>query len=290
MATSLPRRAVRCPVHGLHYDPQLTRGCVRCRREGLLPHARPKFLPLLLSLLALTIVAARLVTAILDDVRTPEPVPQTVARSAAAGRQWDPERYRPAIERIEQALYPTAATDLQALGDRVAAGSKALAERLRGDGFAAGAQVVAAFGENLSRADFDARGLGIARDRWTALRARIFLPAAWMKTGLEPGETDPVTVVAYLDLANAIDGILDRAQAGSSSDEWRQSLGMLGARMPPAPAFGADSALILGFNELEQAMAAARTAAGDQQQIEAALTQAREHVGAGRSHLTDLLG
>jgi hypothetical protein len=71
---------------------------------------------------------------------------------------------------------------------------------------------------------------------------------------------------------------------------WSERLSDLEARMPTAPVYTADGALVLGFRALQQSVAATRAALSGPQGAEAQLDTAREHLESGRSHLTDLLG
>lgn len=294
MATTIERRAVKCPVHGLHFDPKLTGGCIRCRREGLVPHSKPKFIPLLLSLLALTLVVAGLVSAILEDRRATRPVTEAaVFDDAAPDPRIEPDAYRDTIEQIDGALFPSTVIDLSVLGDRAAAASKQLSETLRRSGRDHVASELASFAADLGNADLDAAGLSSARERWIFLREGRFLPAPWMHdaTQANADAVDSALVGAYLDYANEIDSLLGSLSPDTLTEpQWNDRLSDLEARMPEAPAYGADGSLVLGFRALQQSITAMRSAIAAPERGADQIEIANQHLASGRSHLTDLLG
>ncbi len=259
-----------------------------------MPHTKPKFIPLLLSLLALTLVTAGLVSAILEDRRTARPVTETAVRNdAAPDPRIEPDDHRTTIERIDGALFPPKVIDLSVLGDRAATASKQLSEDLRRSGRDHVANELASFAADLGSADLDAAGLTAARERWIFLRQGRFLPAPWMhdSTQANADAVDSALVGAYLDYANEIDGLLGSLSPDTLSEpQWNELLSDLEARMPQAPAYGADSALLLGYRALQQSVAAARSALSTPEQGADQLDQANQHLASGRSHLTDLLG
>lgn len=284
----LTRRTVVCDLHGLRYDPNLSSGCIRCRREGLIPRTRPKFLPLLIALLAFTLVAARLVTAILEDRATP--AEETVTRAGAADPRIDPGPYREEITRIEAALYPATAVDLFLLANRAASGGENLAAGLASAGRDGVARDVRAFATDLGGADLDSRGLRDARDRWYQLRNRHFLPAPWMVDQSARGDADPALVSAYLSFGSDLKTMVDEATDGGIDEGWTTRLDRLESRLPPEPAFRADSALVLGYRALSEALGAARRASASPDTASAALEEARRALEASNSQLLELGG
>lgn len=255
----LKRRTVVCDIHGLRFDPELSSGCARCRREGLIPRNRPRFLPLLLAILAFTLIAARLVTAILNDRNAP-PAEPTIARDGDADPRLDPDPYRDGLERVDRALYPESTVDFSLLASRAGSESESVAASLDADGHETVAAAFRDFAVDLGTADLDTRGLGDARDRWFTLKQRHFLPADWMATPAPRPADDPALVSAYASFAADLERLLIDASASDIGDDWMARLDALETRRPPKPPFGADSALVFADRALSDSLAAARRA------------------------------
>ena len=249
MATTLPKRAVRCAVHGLHYDPELTGGCARCRREGLIQRERPQFLPLLLLLLALTLVAARLVTAILADRAAPPTEDGPVIVSQSVDQRIDPDRHRDTITRIEQALYPASLRDLSALRADARSAASILAADLRRDGASVAAAEIERWSETLAADGADADRLRAAQDAWLHVRPQTFLPAPWLATGTPATTQDPTLLADYLELTDAIDFAI-RGIPDTASADWSERVRALTDRPLVAPPYQADARLVLGHEAL----------------------------------------
>lgn len=255
----LKRRTVVCNIHGLRFDPQLSAGCARCRREGLIPRTRPKFLPLLLAILAFTLIAARLVTAILNDRRAPR-TEETTLRSGQADPRIDPASYRDGIEEVDHTLYPVSSVDLSLLASRAGSSGESVAATLIADGHDTAATAIRAFASDLGSADLDTRGLEVARDRWYTLKQRYFLPAEWLVTPRARPTDDPALASAFTSFAADLELLLNDATASGIDDDWIARLDQLEMRRPPQPAFESDSAMVLADRALSESLAAARRA------------------------------
>lgn len=285
MATELKRRAVICEIHGIRYDPELTSGCVRCRREGLLPRSRPRFIPLLLALLAFTLIAARLVKAILED--RGEAQIAAVVETADADVRLDPRRYRDRIERVESSLYPTSATDPAVLADRTSRAGTALAADLDAGGHGESADAIRALATDILGTEVDARAIARLRNSWFDLRGRIFLPADWMHN-LSEEAGDPALVGAYIDYLNRLSALIDAGDSFGVDAQWQSDLESLESQAPPAPAFGADSALVLSYRAMQRGLDALRRVGGDSKGAASAFADARSELDESRNRLSSL--
>ncbi len=280
-------RTVVCDIHGLRYDPALSAGCARCRREGLVPRPQSKFLPLLLAMLAFTLIAARLVTAILDDRNSPQ-TEETAVREGVADPRIDPEPYRVVVAEVDRALYPDRAVDLSLLATRAKSGSEAVAAELARRGQTAAAVAVRGFAVDLGNVDLDARGLDAVRNRWYELQRRFFLPASWQVAPGVQAFDDPAVISAFTSFASELGLLVNEAAADGIEDDWIARLDALELRMPPSPPFDADSALLLGFRALQDGLAAARRAGSRPDSATEALEEAQRALDETNSQFGEL--
>ncbi|RMH19386.1 MAG: hypothetical protein D6696_10745 [Acidobacteria bacterium] len=256
------RRTVRCEIHGLHYDPQLTKGCIRCRKEGLAdPPAKPQFLPLLLILLGLTIVGAGFVDQLFD--RSAADVGAAAAENGG-GRLvtlLDPQLFRPQIEALEAALNGDVA-DFTLLRDRVTTAATALGRAVRPADPRA-AEEIFAFAREVANSELDLTHLASARQRWGTLRHRLFLPAAWLEV---LGPVDRTAVALDRDLSLSLIDLVNEVQAAGAdgwaerAPEWLARLDALRTRLAPPPPFDSDPRLLLARRQLEDGFAELRAA------------------------------
>lgn len=307
----LKRRAVRCKIHGLHYDPALTSGCSRCRKEGL-SRTKPVFLSLLLTLLALSVVAAVVIQGLIDF----EPSTARAADTADTGTNGtdgtdgadgtattargkvDPAPYRSQLLALEDALYDDSVTDLVVIADRVAVAAAALAAALRAvPGHRWAADEVMVF-EEAVRGD-DAPSLATLaqhRDRWLGLRQRLFATAPWLiRDAASP--TDRLTAAATRDVAVALIELVDEAAAvddaswSSFEETWRRRLDEIMDRMPPPPAYDTDPRLLVGRRDLDRAIAelAAFAFEGAPETVRERLDVIAERLASSRDRLEEAL-
>ena len=286
--TKRRQRVAKCKIHGLHFDPELTSGCVLCRKEGLAaePRTRPQLVVLLLTLLGLVVVLSRffdtrasvLAPSVSDDV--PE-----AAAAAPARDRLDPEAYRPALEAVERAIFETPAQDLDTMRDQFSYSLRRLNRQLNATPEAPTAATVAAvddLGERLYLQPFDLEVIRDHRQAWIELRERHFDRALWFKVAarIDP-RTDRVALTTYqqvvTDLLSLLDEGSSRAQELSQpaapnftdpEDEaqkreewslfqadWQARMKALRGQLPDRPSAAADPKILAAAQRLESLFA-----------------------------------
>jgi hypothetical protein len=243
-------RGVRCPTHGLIYDPKKADGCVLCRRQRQANDNSQVILVVLLAAVVAVAVVAVLV-GLRDQAGTDEEPSQRVTRTAAVSpirkprvaapleaqspqiEKADPERYRDQITRLEKVLFAPGALDQPAMA-KVVLSARRLSrdiqrweDPLTAPDHAAGINAWAAALDSESDAGYVMASSVDARLTWQTLRARIFLPAPWFRHyGDEspPSRVDPQTVAALSDLLTRLKtltarGKSDSAELGKISEE-----------------------------------------------------------------------
>lgn len=298
----LKRRAVRCKIHGLRYDPALTSGCSRCRKEGL-GASKPVFLSLLLTLLALSVVAAVVIQGLIDfepsttraagggvddDAVTDTPAPGKI----------DPAPYRSRLLALEEALYDDGTTDLTVIGDRVAIAASGLAAALRDAPEHRWAAADVTRFEDAVRSDDEPSlaTLSRHRDSWLGVRQRLFASAPWLiRDAASP--TDRLAVAATRDAAVALIELVGEAAGADPGswpafeETWRQRLDATLGRIPPPPAFDTDPRVLVGRRELDRAIAelAAFTFEGSPEAVRERLDVLAERLTSSRNQLDEAL-
>lgn len=317
------QRAVRCKIHGLHYDPRLTSSCALCRKEGLAtaPRQKPQLVLMLLSLLGVAVILYRIfgpgAVSAASDSRPAPAAPAEVTVGAAATARLDPAHYRASIEAVEQALFESPADSLPDIRDQIVFALR----QLRSD-LAAGldnAAEAAAIDElaNAVAADvFSLARLGGVRQEWARLRSRTFLSVPWfVAPGRIDGRTERAALVIYRDVASNLYSLLDEGadraeslltppapntfdaevQARSREEwrsyrtDWRQRIDDLRRELPPRPAASADPQVLLAAQRLEQAFARATSLAAAELPPEASFEGAFDAAERARQSFDELL-
>ncbi len=207
---SQPRRVgVPCPVHGLHYNPEQSSGCVICLREK--QNSRKLLWGLAVSgagLLLVVYFATRPESQAFErseatmglELAAVENAPDQPISTA----RLSPEPYRDTISQLEAVLYQTSPPDYQDMTRASRLGSQ-LGQEIRQQ--EASRRVVPAMSRLLAwSAALDAAqdvgyapaDLTRARSEWESLREQCFQPAAWFRTAspnLERAQTPPPPTV-----------------------------------------------------------------------------------------------
>lgn len=275
------QRMVKCPEHGLHFDPKMSTGCVRCLKERAKIRTRraPQPLIILVCILGIAIVGYR--------IFGPRLTPQEDALEGlqvtdlAADRQLDPSEFRPAIEAFEQALFTTTVTsrsDLEGVRGRIASAADILRDAmLQRHGDSVAAREFDALATDLAGPELTFVELETSRDRWLRLRRRHLMAADWLHA--PPSSVRSATaekrasVAEYRDIAFELAGLLrdgssevsgfanqdDRAQRWRDLAEYlNDNLRQLAERKPSRPRSDADDRLLVAFQNLERAFSKAR--------------------------------
>lgn len=321
--TERRERAVKCKVHGLHYDPRLTSGCNLCRKEGLLaapPRQRPQLVLMLLSLLAVAVILYRVFgTGAVSANGGVQPAVSTApaAISAAASARLDPAPHRAAIEAVDQAVFESPAESLIEIGEQATSALR----RLRADLAVAPANAAAVTDldeliDGAAAEVFSLERLAELRREWTRIRNRTFLNAPWFLSmvGVD-ARTGRAALVIYRgaadELASLLDEGADRAEnlwkpsapnvddpeerarreeewRGYAND-WRQRIEVLRDELPPRASATADPQVLLAVQRLEQAFARASSLAAANLPPQAAFSDAVDTVERARESFEDLL-
>ncbi len=323
------QRAVRCKIHGLHYDPKMTSGCSLCRKEGITeqPRSRPQLIVFLLAILGLALVIYRIFgpggirsdgTAA-AEVESPDELVTSVAPSAGL----DPEPYRERIETLEQALFEPQADELGGIGDAIGTAASDLSRAIRANEPQAGRQAMTAISElrrSIEGVEFTLDDLKASRETWSQLRIKYFRRASWFNaTAPTYPPTDRAALTVY---RSAIDELGELINEGSdeartlaadlpdfgAEDErqrrqeqwrefardWRQRLDQLERRLPERPTAEASTSVLLAIQNLEEAFTRVRSLAADRelpfdQGLGARFEEAGELVERARMAFDDLL-
>jgi len=282
------QRMVRCKIHGLHYDPRLTSGCAKCRKEGLIAppqREKPQFLPLLLLVLAIVLV---IYSVFLPGFRNRGVVQEELVPEVLTAHKLEPDGYRETIEKVETALYDNPATDLGQMVYDARLALTALTGRLNDSPHQIGrraAKDVDRLKAYLPEGSATVQGLERARSEWPAFRSRYFFPVPWLRPLLNAGQSDDrVTLAAYRDLAGDLLALVDEGSARveelssptapglgepdrlgrewrSYQREWLGRLEALRSRLPDRPGIQADSEVLIATQHLEQAFSQAKSLA-----------------------------
>lgn len=255
----LKRRAARCKIHGLSYDPELTSGCVRCRREGR-STSKPQFIPLLLTLLALVAVGGVVAQGLLgrgsDSAQTDAATVTSQPAVEVAGGLIDPALYRVAITQVDAALFE-AGDDLLVTEGRidsaVAALVSAMGRRPLHRGAADAIQSAFADQERIDVVTLDA-----SRGAWLTLRRRYFAAATWMRQAAAGTSSDLVRS-ANLEAIDQVDRLVAEALGQEPiawptfEPDWRARVAAATAHVP-SPRFDASSQALLARRTLDEAL------------------------------------
>ncbi len=297
------QRLVKCKIHGLHYDPQLTNGCSRCQKDGAKsqPRRSPQLTIILLCVLGMTVILYTILgpgqatggseVEFLRPAYRPEPSAELL----------DPELYRRPVQALEAALYRStfqSREDLYILGGEVARSTRSLSDAILDANPTIGrpaAEAIARLGQDLPE-PFTARDLERLRGDWLRLRKLYLQPAPWLDSASDSrGTSEQEAVVELNDVANSLVTLLEDAAAEATalqepefptyeddydiseagenarfSARWQTFLGEWGGRvrdlrrrMALRPDAGANNELLNAVQLLEQALARTEALAAD---------------------------
>ncbi len=271
------RRATKCKIHGIYFDPALTAGCILCRKEGRHRQYRgPQLVVLLLALLGIAVALFRMFgpapTAPLVEADLGPPNEPVVAAPGPSAERLDPEPLRSAIEALEATLFMPRSDQLAVIGVAISGASAQLSANLRALGSAPAVEVATELEVLLgSSADagFNLKQLGQERQDWLLIRSRHFQPARWFVRPAGLAQTvDRATVVAYRESADQLQALIDEGTAlvGSQATpeqaaSWRRRIAELAQQMPLRPGPEADARLLVVVQDLEQTLGRLRALA-----------------------------
>lgn len=300
------KRGKRCEVHGILYDPELTSGCARCRKRGNRPTSSPKFLSLLITLLALTAVGAYVINGALKTLKDDASLAATDIDPAnvsdGTATTIDPAPFEPTLRAVESALFDPVETDFAMIADRVAGEATTLVSAMRRAETAPDiTATVADFAVESRNTVNSLDSLQQLRDRWVRLRAAVFRPAPWMASGLVDASTGRLAARAHLDTLQALVatalGASDRTgvegeTADETTDDLASEVAALRDTLPPAPPLDADTRLLAGRRAIEGLLAELSTLASRAADAEraAALEDVATRASEAQLELENLLG
>ena len=291
------QRAVRCKIHGLHYDPEMTSGCTLCRKEGLeaAPRQKPQLVVMLLCLLGVAMILYHIFGP--GDVTADIPATEEAGAAAVAATPsgFDVEPYRDAIGRVEQAIFETPGSDFGAMSEQIVIALSGLARELASDTAGRTGEAVTAVEGLASRLSGSTLDLGMLRDlrvEWDQLRRRHFGNQVWyVRLSTVDERIDRAALSVYRDVASELLSLVnqgsDLAQTLSQTtpvnlaapdeeqrkreewdrfrSEWQTQLSDLKRRLPGWPGADTDPQILLAAQRLDDAFAQSSSlaAAGD---------------------------
>ena len=284
------RRMVKCKIHGLHYDPEMSTGCARCLREAAKaqPQRSPQLVVILLCLLGMVSILLYVFgpgrsesTGIID---------LGVASQGTGIQKLDPEPYREPIETFETVLFRMAidrSEDLLVVSSNISVSaadlSATILERDPTIGLTA-ADLIARLGQGIPTDQVTVSDVLRARSQWLRVREQYLQPADWF---IEPpesaAEAEAASIAAYSNAASNLRSLIDdgaaevqslnepaEADAGGGDPaaawrdfarDWLQQLVDLERRLPDRPSADADDRLLAAIQDLERALRQARALA-----------------------------
>ena len=288
------RRMVKCKIHGLHFDPEMSTGCTRCLREAA--KTQPQRPPQLVLILLCILGMAFILLYIFGPGGQAAPAVDLGIASAqvSAAQKLDPEPFRQPIESLETALFRTPideTDDLLVVSADVSASSRYLSTRILEDepteGLAA-ADLIARLGQAVPTNQVALTDIQQARRQWLRIREQRLLSADWfidpedLETSLDTSSFSEYSAIAS-SLRSLIDDGLTEVQIlsdqaatfpadgeGSPAERWRLfirdwqgQISSVASRMPSRPSARADGRLLLAIQDLEQALTQVRALATD---------------------------
>ncbi len=293
-------RMVKCKIHGLHYDPEMSTGCTLCLRDAAKagrPSRPPQLVLILLCLLGMAAILLYIfrpgqgeATGIIDLGVASNP--------AVTVTKLDPEPYRGQIQALETALFRTPldeTEDLLVASSNVRAATDDLSSAiLRSepiDGLTT-ADLIARIGQGVPADQVVLTDIQRARDQWTRLRKQRFLSADWFTEPSAAGAVPDTTAADFSSIAASVlaliedgavevetlndPGLSTGGDDGFEEDDsalrwrtfardWLDQLKSLQSRLPARPGAGAAGNLLVAIQDLEQAMRLARSLATSNQ-------------------------
>ncbi len=299
-------RMVKCKIHGLHFDPEMTTGCTLCLRDEAKSRRSVSRPPqLVLILLCLLGMAAILLYLSGQNLASPL-VELGLGTEPAAVQKLDPEPYRGSITTLESALFRTPLDepyDLLVVSDDARVATEELSAAILRNEPVQGletADLIARMGQAIPADQVAVSDIDRARLQWARLRQQHFQAASWFSPPASPGEPTAVPTSEYSDAAVSLRALLEdaAAEAEALSDptapagddpafgwqlfarDWLSELEDLERRLSARPSADASSELLLAVQQLERALAQARALATSAQPPDAADPRFDEAIGA----------
>ncbi len=286
-------RMVKCKIHGLHFDPEMSTGCTRCLREAAKaqPKRPPQLVLILLCLLGMVAILYYIFRP--GQERGPGIIDLGVASNPVAeAPRLDPEPYRAMVEELEIALFRTpldetgdllvVSADVRTAADDL---SSAILELEPASGLTA-ADLIARLGQAVPNDQIVLADIQRARGQWLRIRRQRFQAAAWFSETSPDGEVTVDTTTADYsnvasdlralieDGASEVDALSEPAASGDDNATtrwrnfaggWRQELDSLASRLPARPDSRAASGLLAARQDLERALSQARALASSKE-------------------------
>lgn len=285
------RRMVKCKIHGLHYDPEMSTGCTLCLRDAAKAEQPARPPQLVLILLCLLGMAAILLY--ISGSESPEAAGTLdlgiASDPAADAPKLDPEPYRTPFETLETALFRTPLDETEDLlvvssNFQAAAGdlSSTILRDESVDGLTA-ANEIALMGQGIPTDQVAFADIQRARAQWIRIRKQRFLQAPWFSEPSAAPARPDTTIADYSDVAASVRALIedgaaeieamsDPADAAPGEDDtalrWRTfardflaELDSLESRLPARPTADAAAGLLVAIQDLEQALSLARALA-----------------------------
>ncbi len=287
-------RMVKCKIHGLHFDPEMSTGCTLCLRDAAKagrPTRPPQLVLILLCLLGMAAILLYIFNS--GQADSPDFIDLGVAANpSTTAPKLDPEPYRAPVENLETALFRTPideTDDLLIVSSNVQAAASDLSSAiLRAepvDGLTA-ADLIALMGQGIPTDQVALSDVERARTQWTRIRKQRFLSADWFSEPSAAGATLDTSIADYSDVAAGVGALLedgaaeivalnDPADTFGEDDatlgwrtfarDWLEQIDSLESRLPARPAAGAAGELLAAIQDLEQALNLARALASSAQ-------------------------
>lgn len=316
------QRIVKCKIHGLSYDPEMTSGCVRCRKEGLNaePRQKPQLVVLLLALLGITAIAYRIIEAeratpfLVEDNSEAE----TIERAKSSASQLDPETYKQALQGVDRALFETPAQNLGAINDQITGAFRRLSRELEGNASARTNGTLSAIGKLMASTSgsFSLDSLQDLRNGWSELRQQHFGNASWYTIAkrVDP-RTDRAALTLYRSVANDLAALLNEGAGRAESlvtptapnrvnqeekqrneeewrlfqSDWRQQIARLKSQLPGRPAASSTPEILVAAQRLEQAFSKISSLTNGSLPSETHLDEAHNAIERARRSFDELL-
>ncbi len=285
------QRMVKCKIHGLHYDPEMSTGCTRCLREAAkaIPKRSPQLVLILLCLLGMAFILLY----IFGPSSTPRNSVDLGVASLPEARieKLDPEPFRRPIENLETALFETpidAREELLVVSSDISAAASDLSARILDAEPTRGletADLIARMGQGVPLDQVAETDIERVRGQWLRLRKQRLESADWFFDPSQAPQTESASAADYSEIASSLRSVIDTglieaqtlndpnlasAEEGSADERWKtftadwsQQLASLESRLPTRPGARADGRLLLAIQDLERALSQTRALVSD---------------------------
>ncbi|MCP3959642.1 MAG: hypothetical protein GY719_17470 [bacterium] len=287
------RRMVKCKIHGLHYDPEMSTGCTRCLRDAAKtqsPSRPPQLVIILLCLLGMAFISLyifgprRAATGGADLGIASSP--------SASAQKLDPETFRLPVENLETALFRTPINeteDLLFVSSDISASAASLSQAILDAEPVIGfdtADQIARLGQAVPTDQVALNDVERARSQWLRIRRQRLRSADWLyqPSQAKSDEEETTSASKYSDIASSLrslieegasevellndpDDSLDRVERTDRwrafARDWRDRIVSLRSRLPARPGARSNANLLLATQDLEKAISQTWALASD---------------------------